>query len=107
MNGGHHDEKVKGAWRGPAALALALVYALAVEDLMNWLGPVRFFFANAGVAAVLWLLGTAPHFVRYAAPPPAPVDDDERVTIWEVMWIVAAAIVLAAVLIAAVPSLIF
>ena len=96
----------KGAWRGPAALALALVYALAIEDLLDWLGPAGFALANAAVAAALWLLGdTAPHTVRYAASPPRLVDEADRVGAVDIMLLIAAGIVLAAVLMTVLPAL--
>lgn len=96
----------KGAWRGAAALALAGVYAMAADTLMSELGPGRFMAVSAGVLAVMWLLGTtAPHTVRYVAPPEKPVDPDERVDAREAMWIAAVVLVTAAVALAVLPCL--
>ncbi len=99
-------KEIKGVWRAGAALCLAAVYALAVEDLMEWLGPWRFMAVSAGVLALMWLLvDTTPRTVRYVAPPTSPVDEGERMGVADVLMIVAVAIALTGVLVGILPSL--
>lgn len=74
--------------RGIAALVLAGLYALAVQALMDWLGPWRFLAVTAGVLAAVWyLVDTTPHTVRYVAAPPRQADDGQRLTVGDILLI--------------------